>query len=95
MILYETLTPCYTAISIYVVDQSFNPTRQDRMVVWVFTRICISVKMETTSFFFCAWGLHERAVNVFAPRIHFPIAFLSSLRWIVLIAKIPLKFTVA
>ena len=36
-------------------DQSFKPTGQDRMVVWVFTRICILVKMKTTSFYFCAW----------------------------------------
>ena len=55
-----------------------NPTQQDQMVVWVFTSICISVKMETSSFF-CAWGLHESGVDVFAPRIHFSIAFLSPL----------------
>ena len=60
-------------------DQSFKPTRQDRMVVWVFTGICISVKMKTTSFYFCAWSLHERGLNVLALRSLFPVAFLSSL----------------
>ena len=57
-------------------DQSFNPTRQDRMVIWVFTGICISVKMKITSFYFCAWSLNERGANVVALRSHLPVAFL-------------------
>ena len=53
-------------------DQSFKPTRQDRMVVWLFTRICIYLQMKSTSFYFCAWGLNVAGVNVCALRSHFP-----------------------
>ena len=75
-----------------LLGQSFNPTRQDRTVAWVFSGICILVKMKTASFYFCAWSLHERGVNVFAARNHFSLAVLSPLHS--LIAKIPPKFTV-
>ena len=43
-------------------DRSVRPTRQDRMVVWVFIRVCISVEKKSTGFYF--------ARDVFAlPRI--------------------------
>ena len=73
---------------------SFKPSRPDRMVVCVFTGICISMKLKTKSFYFCAWSQHELGVNVFALRSHFPQLSFTVTQFEVH-AKIPLKVTVA
>ena len=49
-----------------------KPTRQDRMVVWVFAGICILCTVKTTRFYFCAWSLSLPGVRMFALRSHFP-----------------------